>query len=61
MRTYVKTTGAVFGLLVLAHLARLYAEGWPVATDPAFVLTTLMAVGLSAWAWRLLQKPANAP
>ena len=55
MKAYVITTGAVFGLLTLAHLWRAFAEGPHLATDPWFVLITVAAAALSFWAWRLLR------
>ena len=53
LKNYVITTGAVFGLLTLAHIARVVAEGPHLATDPSFVLITVAAAGLCFWAWRL--------
>ena len=55
MKTYVMTTGAVFGLLTLAHLLRIIAEGTQLATNPWYVLVTLAAGALCLWAWRLLR------
>jgi hypothetical protein len=55
MKTYVMTTGIVFGLLTLAHIWRAFAEGPHLATDPSFVLITVVAAGLSVWAWRVLR------
>jgi hypothetical protein len=55
MKTYVMTTGAAFGLIALAHVARIVVEGPRLATDPGFILLTLAAVALSVWAWRLLR------
>ena len=55
MRAYVMTTGAVFGLLTLAHLLRIIVEGLHLATDPLYVLITVAAGGLCLWAWRLLR------
>jgi hypothetical protein len=54
MRAYVLTTGVVFGLIVIAHAARIVAEGIQVAGNPFFVITTALAAGLVAWASRLL-------
>jgi hypothetical protein len=56
MRVYVMTTGALFGLLVLVHLWRMIEESWSLATDPVFILITVVAAGLSVWAWRLLRR-----
>ena len=55
MKAYVMTTGAVFGLLTLAHLLRIIVEGPHLATDPLYVLITLAAASLCLWAWRLLR------
>jgi len=55
MRTYVMTTGAVFGLITLAHLLRIIAEGPQLMTDPWYVLLTVAAGTLGLWAWRLLR------
>jgi hypothetical protein len=55
MKAYVMTTGAVFGLLTLAHLLRMIVEGRHVATNPLFVLFTIAAGSLCFWAWRLVR------
>lgn len=55
MKAYLITTGAVFALLTLAHLLRIIME-WPhLAREPFFLLITVLAGGLSLWAWRLLR------
>jgi hypothetical protein len=54
MKAFLITTGTVFGLIVLVHIARAFMEGSGVAKDPAFILLTVFAAGLSAWAWRLV-------
>ena len=54
MKAYVTTTGAVFGLITLAHLLRVVAEGPHLATEPWFVLLTVAAAALCLWAGRLL-------
>lgn len=50
MKTYIVVTGLAFALLALAHVARIFLEGWQVASSPVFVLTTLGSVAISAWA-----------
>ena len=55
MRAYVMTTGVAFGLLALAHVLRVAQEGWGVAADPVFILTSLGSAGISVWAWRLVR------
>ena len=53
MKAYVRLTGVVFALIVLAHLVRLAAEGMQLLLQPVFDLTSLAAAGLCVWAWRL--------
>lgn len=55
MRAYVVTTGVVFGLITLAHLARLWAEGSYLLTEPGWVLLTVAAAALCAWAMHVLR------
>jgi hypothetical protein len=55
MKAYVVTSGSIFGLIVLAHVLRIIAEGSRVARDPLFILLTLAAASLSFWAWRVLR------
>jgi hypothetical protein len=59
MRPYLVTTGLLFALLAVAHIARTIAE-WPrLATDPGFILEGpgigLVAAALGLWALRLLR------
>ena len=56
MKAYLITTGIVFALITLAHILRVFAEGPRLAKDPFFILLTLLAAGLSVWAWRLLRR-----
>jgi hypothetical protein len=53
MKAYVITTGVIFGLITLAHIWRMFAEGLHLATNPFFVFLTLVAAALCCWAWRL--------
>jgi hypothetical protein len=55
MKAYVITTGAVFGLLTLAHVWRIMEEGPHLATNPWYVLITVAAAVLCLWAWRLVR------
>ena len=54
MRAYVLTTGVISGLLVVAHIWRMIAESPALATDPFYVLITIVAALLGLWAARLL-------
>jgi hypothetical protein len=53
MKTYVMTTGAVFGLLTLAHIWRVFEERH-LATEPWYILITVATAFLCLWACRLL-------
>ncbi len=55
MKAYVVTTGAVFGLLTLAHIWRILEEAPNLATNPWYVLITVAAAALCLWAWRLVR------
>lgn len=54
MKAYVITSGSIFGLIVVAHVLRIIAEG-PHLLDPAYSLLTVAAAALSLWAWRVLR------
>jgi len=47
------TTGAIFGLLVVAHIWRMIAENAELAKDPAYLAITFTAGALCLWAVRL--------
>jgi hypothetical protein len=55
MRAYLWTTGTIFGLIVVAHVARVITESHELARDPFYVLLTVLAAGLCVWAVRLLR------
>lgn len=57
MRTYILTTGTIFALIFLAHIARIFSEGTHLLSEPIWDLLTIMAAALSLWALRLLRKP----
>jgi hypothetical protein len=56
VKAYVITTGVVFALLTLAHLARMVMEDGRLATDPEYLVITALAAALSAWAWVVLRR-----
>jgi hypothetical protein len=49
------TTGVLFGLLVAAHVLRVFEEGMGPARNPWFILITASGVILCLWAWRVLR------
>jgi hypothetical protein len=60
MKAYILTTGSLFGLIVIAHIARIIKEGTGALGEPLFVAMTILAIGLCVWAWRLF-KMASSP
>jgi len=62
MRAYLITSGTIFTLIVAAHILRGFAEGWShVLRDPFFVLFTVLAAGLSGWAFVILRSSTKHP
>jgi len=59
MKSFLIVVGAVFGLIVVAHLARMVVEPHLVR-DPWYWLLTIVAAVLSAWAWRLLWRTRSS-
>lgn len=59
MKAYLLTTGGLFALLALAHLARTIAESSRLRSDPGFIVEGpglgLLAAAIAIWAWRLLR------
>ena len=53
MRIYVAITGALFGLITVAHVWRIIEEGAHLA-EPFYLLLTAAAAALCLWACRLL-------
>ena len=53
MKSYIITTGVIFGLITAAHLVRIVVEPY-LATDPFYVVLTILAAGLCVWAGRLI-------
>ena len=56
MRAYLVTTGLIFALIVVAHIARMIGESGQLARDPVYLGITLLAAGLTVWAGLLLRR-----
>ena len=55
MKAYLITTGSVFALIVLSHLLRFITEGGALH-EPLLWVLTVLAAGLSFWAFSLLRQ-----
>jgi len=56
MKAYIITTGTAFGLLTLAHVARIFEEDVHLITQPVFLVTTVGSACICVWAILLLKK-----
>lgn len=60
MKSYVITTGTVFGLLTLVHVWRMFVEGPHRVHDPFFLALTALTACLSVWAVFVLRAPGSS-
>ena len=56
MRTYALVTGVIFALLVVAHIWRMIVESHSLAGEPWYLLITVIAAFLSAWAFYIARR-----
>jgi len=56
MKAYVLTTGAIFLLIVAAHVARVFSEGPNLLKEPLFEITSVLAIAFTSWAWRVFRQ-----
>ena len=56
MKAYLVTSGSIFVVILFAHIARVVVEGVGVISEPIFALSSLIAVALSLWAFRLVRQ-----
>jgi len=56
MKNYLLVSGIVFLLVVVAHVARIAAEGTRLLKEPTFVFTSILSVALVGWACRLYRQ-----
>lgn len=60
MKAYLVTTGVLSGLLAAVHLWRAVEEGTHVLSDPFYLVSTLVALVMCAWAWALVRRVGRA-
>jgi dolichyl-phosphate-mannose--protein O-mannosyl transferase len=56
MKLFIVVTGIAFGLLFLAHVARVLLEGWHVAMSVVFIVTSLGSLAICVWAFWLYRQ-----
>jgi hypothetical protein len=55
MKAYIGVTGLLFLALTVAHVWRFVVER-TITSDPWFIASTVVSVGMSIWALRLLRQ-----
>ena len=58
MRLYIITTGAIFALITVAHVARMASESH-VLKEPLFLLLTVLSVALTVWSLVVLRRVSH--
>lgn len=61
MKAYLTVTAALFGLLAIVHLWRAIQESSHLASDPWFLIITVIAGLLAGWGFRLLAVQRRRP
>jgi hypothetical protein len=56
MKCYLAVSGIIFFLIILAHAARIVAEGARLLREPDFILASIVAAGMSIWAFVLFRR-----
>jgi hypothetical protein len=59
MKLYVITSGSIFALIAIAHIARLAMESH-VLREPIFLVLTVLAAALSIWAFIVLRRVSSS-
>jgi len=60
VKAYVIITGVIFAGLTLAHVLRMITENAHLATEPAFMLITVLSAALAVWAALLIVRRSKA-
>ena len=58
MKVYVGITGAIFGLITVAHIARMVVEPHT-RTEASYIALTALSAALCVWAMSLLKSRAK--
>ena len=54
MRCFVIASAIIYALILVGHVARVAAEGIHTLTEPLFLTSSVLAVGMTGWAVTLL-------
>jgi hypothetical protein len=56
MKGYIVTSGVIFALLALSHVARIVLESWRLTREPEYIAITLLAAAMAVWAYRAYRR-----
>jgi hypothetical protein len=56
VRCFVIASAIIFALILVGHVARIVAEGVHTLTEPLFLTSSVLAVGMTGWALYLIFK-----
>jgi hypothetical protein len=56
VRCFVIASAIIFALILVGHVARIVAEGIHTLTEPLFLTSSVLAVGMTGWALYLIFK-----
>ncbi len=59
MKVYIAASGTIFGLLTLAHIARIVLESSALIKDPSYMAITAAAAAMCVWAWRVYPRASD--
>jgi hypothetical protein len=63
MKAYLITTGVIFALVTVLHIARMVTEWSHFGNDPvelvSYTLLTLLTAALAGWAWKIFPRSAK--
>jgi hypothetical protein len=60
MEAYVITSGAIFGLLAVAHVLRIIGEDADLVSEPFYMAITAAAAALCGWPFYVLRRGSVA-
>ena len=61
MKAFIVTAAIAFGLLTLAHIARVFEEGAHLLRQPIFLGTTVGSAAICFWAIVILRRGIRGP
>jgi hypothetical protein len=61
VKTYLITSGVIFGLIPVLHVWKAIAEGPQTAENPFFWALTALAAGMCVWAFWLASRSSRLP